>query len=154
MLKPGRYVEKLDTDAPLPPSASGNYKFRVKGKSLPPQSTIKRTSLTDDSIKTFQCKYCLFTSNWSKDITRHQREIHPNYPPHILQKELSHEDNEINNNDQYYEEDEGISALLIDPVRAFGEVIDGNEDEDEQEEEEEEDEMMTENGIDDDEEEA
>jgi hypothetical protein len=46
------------------------------------------------------------------------------------------------------EEDEGISALLIDPVRAFGEVIDTNE------EEEEEEEMTVENDIEDDEEEA
>ncbi len=114
---------------------------------------MKRTSLTpninDDLTKTFQCKYCSFTSNWSKDITRHQREIHPNYPPHILQKEYLHQDNEINNNEEEVEEeDEGISALLIDPVRAFGEVIDTNE------EEEEEDEMTVENDIEDDEEEA
>jgi hypothetical protein len=127
-------------------------------KSLPPQqtnsqSTIKRTSLTPnmngDLTKIFQCKYCSFTSNWSKDITRHQREIHPNYPPHILQKEYLHQDNEINNNEEEVEEeDEGISALLIDPVRAFGEVIDTNE------EEEEEEEMTVENDIEDDEEEA
>lgn len=144
----GRYVEKLDTDAPLPPSATGNYKFRVKVKSLPSQqlnsqSTIKRTSLTptihDDLVKIFQCKYCSFASHWSKDITRHQREIHPNYPPHIVRKDYSNQDNEINNNMEEEEEldEQGISALMIDPVRAFGEVIDNNEEEEEEEDEEE-----------------
>lgn len=39
----GRYVEKLDTDVPLPPSAVGYYKIRVKVKSLPPGPTT-----TDD----------------------------------------------------------------------------------------------------------
>lgn len=137
----------------------------MKVKSLPPQqinsqTTIKRTSLTstinEDLTKIFQCKYCSFTSNWSKDITRHQRELHPNYPPHILQKEYLHQDNEIddnNNNEEEEEEegeeDEGISALLIDPVRAFGEVIDTND-----EEEEEEEEMSMEHDIDDDDDEA
>jgi hypothetical protein len=166
----GRYVEKLDTDAPLPPSATGNYKFRVKGKSLPPQQTnplssIKRTSLTstmnDDVIKIFQCKYCSFTNNYSKEIARHQRSIHPNYPPHILQKDYLHQDNEINNNYQEVQEEEeyeeGISALLIDPIKAFGEVIDpientnGNDYEDIESQDEE---MMTEHDIDDDEEDA
>ncbi len=162
----GRFVEKLDADVPLPPSATGNYKFRVKVKSLPPQQTnsqsiIRRTSLVppinDDLTKIFQCKYCSFISHLSKDIARHQREIHSNYPPHILQKDYSHEDNEINNNNNE-EEDEGISALLIDPVRAFGEVIDtientnGNDYEDIESQEEEE--MMIEHDIDDDEEDA
>lgn len=155
-------MEKLDTDAPLPPSATGNYKFRMKVKSLPPQqinnpqSTIKRTSLiNDDSTKIFQCKYCSFTSHWSKDISRHQRELHPNYPPHILQKEYSPQDTEINNNNEIdqEEDDEELSTLLIDPVRAFGEVIDTNEEDEEMEEGEEQD-ILMENGIDDDEEEA
>ncbi len=48
--------------------------------------------------------------------------MHPNYPSHILQQEYLNEDNEINNNNE--EDEEGISALLIDPIRAFGEVID------------------------------
>lgn len=140
----------------------------MKVKSLPPQqinsqSTVKRTSLTstinDDSTKILQCKYCSFTSHWSKDISRHQRELHPNYPPHILQKEYSPQDNEINNNHSSHqidvdeEDDEELSTLLIDPVRAFGEVIDTNE-EDEEIEEGEEQEILMENGIDDDEEEA
>ena len=43
-------------------------------------------------------------------------------------------------------EEEGISTLMIDPVRAFGEVIDTNEDEGE--------EMVMEHDIDDDEEDA
>lgn len=138
----------------------------MKVKSLPPQqingqSMIKRTSLTsannDDSMKIYQCKYCAFTSHWSKDISRHQRDLHPNYPPHILQKEYSTQDDEINNNSHHIEvdqeDDEGISTLLIDPVRAFGEVIDTNEEEQEPEEDEEP-EMLMGNGIDDDEEEA
>lgn len=85
---------------------------------------IQRTSLTptisDDVAKIFQCKYCPYTSHWSKELAKHQRMIHPNYPPHILQKDYSHSNNDIKNED----EDEGLSALFIDPVRAFGEVID------------------------------
>jgi hypothetical protein len=50
-------------------------------------------------------------------------------------------------------DEQGISALMIDPVRAFGEVIDNNEEEEEDEEEEEEG-MINEHEIDDDEEEA
>lgn len=122
---------------------------------------IKRTSLTstnnDDSIKIFQCKYCSFTSHWSKDISRHQRELHPNYPPHILQKEYSAQDDEINNNHHIevdQEDEEGISTLLIDPVRAFGEVIDTNEEEEQYADEGEEQDILMGNGIDDDEEEA
>lgn len=137
----------------------------MKVKSLPPQqinaqSTIKRTSLTstnnDDTMKIFQCKYCSFTSHWSKDISRHQRELHPNYPPHILQKDYSPEDSEINNNHHIEideEDEEGISTLLIDPVRAFGEVIDTNEEEQDTEDDGEQ-EMLMGHGIDDDEEEA
>ena len=54
--------------------------------------------------------------------------IHPNYPPQVLQKEYLDQNDEINNN-HYYEveeedDEEGISTLLIDPIRAFGEVID------------------------------
>jgi hypothetical protein len=49
-------------------------------------------------------------------------------------------------------DEQGISALMIDPVRAFGEVIDNNEEEEEEEEEEEG--MINEHEIDDDEEEA
>ena len=56
MLKLAVMWKKLDTDAPLPPSATGNYKFRVKVKSLPPQQinsqyTIKRTSLTTSNLR-------------------------------------------------------------------------------------------------------
>lgn len=149
---------------PLPPSATGNYKFRVKVKSLPPQqvnsqSIIKRTSLipthNDETKKIFQCKYCSFISHWSKDITRHQLEIHPNYPPHILRQ-----DNEINNNNNNQEQDdetEHLSAFLIDPVRAFGEVIDTVENTNGSEYEEmegQDEEMLMEHDIDDDEDDA
>jgi hypothetical protein len=108
----------------------------------------------DGLTKIFQCKYCSFTSHWSKDITRHQREIHPNYPPHILQKD--YQDTEINNNMEEEIDEQGISALMIDPIRAFGEVIDNNDDEEEEgeEEEEEEEEMIDEHEIDDDEDDA
>ncbi|CAF1630392.1 unnamed protein product [Rotaria magnacalcarata] len=159
----GRYVEKLDEDIPLPPSATGNYKFRIKGKSLPPPqqanstSAMKRTSLTpmahDDSTKILQCTYCSFTTHWSKEIIKHQRIVHSNYPPHILQNDYVHEDN------QFHDEidDDGLSALLIDPVRAFGEVIDtidntnGNDYEDAESQDEQ---MMMGRDIDDDEDDA
>ncbi|CAF2939177.1 unnamed protein product [Rotaria sp. Silwood2] len=165
----GRFVDKLDADVPLPPSATGNYKFRVKVKSLPPQQTnsasvIRRTSLTpvinDESTKILQCKYCLFTSHWSKEIIKHQRTIHPNYPPHILQKDYLHQDNKIHQHDDDDDDDndnDGISALLIDPVRAFGEVIDsidntnGNDYDDMESQDEH---SMIEHDIDDDEEDA
>ncbi|CAF1019356.1 unnamed protein product [Adineta steineri] len=159
----GRYVEKLDTDATLPPSATGNYKFRVKGKSLPPQqinfpSTIKRTSLTSNMNNVYQCNYCSFTSNYPHEINKHQRIIHPNYPPHIFPQEYLNEDNEINNNNNSYnddddnndDEEEGISTLLIDPIRAFGEVIDTIENDNECRDEE----ILIEHDIDDDEEDA
>ncbi|CAF4496241.1 unnamed protein product [Rotaria sp. Silwood1] len=167
----GRFVDKLDADIPLPPSATGNYKFRVKVKSLPPQQTnstsgIKRTSLTpiinDESTKILQCKYCSFTSNWSKEIIKHQRTIHPNYPPHILQKDYLQQDNIIHQQDDDDDSggvgDGGISALFIDPVRAFGEVIDsidnntnGNDYDDMESQDEH---LMIEHDIDDDEEDA
>ncbi|CAF0893896.1 unnamed protein product [Rotaria sordida] len=163
----GRFVEKLDADVPLPPSATGNYKFRVKVKSLPPSqqinstSVIRRTSLTpvinDESTKILQCKYCSFTSIWSKEIIKHQRTIHPNYRPHILQKDYLQQDNNIHQHDDDDHNNNGISALLIDPIRAFGEVIDsidntnGNDYEDIESQDEH---MMIEHDIDDDEEDA
>ncbi|UJR30461.1 hypothetical protein I4U23_017994 [Adineta vaga] len=159
----GQYVEKLDTDAPLPPSATGNYKFRVKVKSLPPQhhlinsttTAIKRTSFTPDFTQIFQCKYCSFTSNWPEELSKHQRSIHPNYPPYLLQHDYSNDDQEINNNN--LNDDESISTLLIDSVGAFGEVIDSNEamdgnDCDEMECQDEE--LLIEHDVDDDEEDA
>ncbi|CAF1006084.1 unnamed protein product [Adineta ricciae] len=165
----GQYVEKLDTDAPLPPSATGNYKFRVKVKSLPPQQqlnnlTTKRNSLTPDFKTIFQCKYCSFTSHWSQEISKHQRSVHPTYPPHILQQEYSNDDQEINNStndddddDDDNDNDEGYSALLVDPIRAFGEVIDSNETTDENDCEDMEcpdEELLIEHDVDDDEDDA
>ena len=64
-----------------------------------------------------------------------------------MQKDYLHHDDEINNNNH---DEEGLSALLIDPIRAFGEVIDtfdntnGNEYE----------EIVMEHDVDDDEEDA
>lgn len=86
-------------------------------------------------------------------MTSHQRTIHPHYPPSILEKDYVNPDNQINNED----DDEGFSALLIDPVRAFGEVIDtmDNTDENDYDDVESQDEqILFANDIDDDEEEA
>ena len=76
--------------------------------------------MNNDSNTTFQCYYCFFTSQSSKEIAKHQRTIHPNYPPNIFKKESLNEDNDIKDND-------GLSALFIDPVGAFGEVLDNTE---------------------------
>ena len=48
----GRYVEKLDTDVPLPPSAVGHYKIRVKVKSLPP--LVSSTTTDEPPLDTSQ----------------------------------------------------------------------------------------------------
>ena len=51
--------------------------------------------------------------------------MHPNYPPRILQKPYIHQDKDkIDNNETY---DKGMSALFIDSIRDFGEVIDTGE---------------------------
>ena len=85
--------------------------------------------MTDDASKIFQCKYCSYTGHWAKDVARHQRTSHPTCPPHVLQRDYVSEDGESNDAEEEDDDDddhdhEGLSALMIDPVRAFGEVID------------------------------
>lgn len=110
----GRYVDKLDSDVPLPPSATGHYKVRAKSKSLVgPNETPFLTSTTNGKIeetkKTHQCDSCSFTSQSSKTLSEHQRTMHSN--------RMSDE-----NLDQ-----ERYAEFLIDPIQAFGEVIESNE---------------------------
>lgn len=156
-------MEKLDTDAPLPPSATGNYKFRIKGKSLPPQPqqqqpgsaplTIKRPSLSPDFDQVFQCKYCSFTSSWSQEVSKHLRAIHPNLPPHIVQQEYCEGEHEINNN----HEADGGSGAPLDSLGAYEDETDpmehtnGDEYDDTEGQD---DELLIDNEVDDDEEEA
>ena len=56
-------------------------------------------------------------------MTRHQRATHSNYSTDDVEQEDLHPDQEMMHDDAE-EIDEGMSAFLIDPVRAFGEVID------------------------------
>ena len=83
--------------------------------------------MTDDSSKIFQCKYCSYTGQWAKDVARHQRTSHPTCPPHVLQRDYVSDDEgsqeEVEDDDDD-DNHQGSSALMIDPVRAFGEVMD------------------------------
>ena len=83
----GRYVDKLDTDVPLPPSATGHYKVRAKTKSLIGQN------------ESFFPKF---------DETKKS----PKNPNGTSDENVEH--------DRYAE-------FLIDPIRAFGEVIEPTE---------------------------
>ncbi len=123
----GRYVGKLDTDVPLPPSATGHYKIRLKVKSLPPQPPPSTT--VENFTKTYQCKYCSYTTVWLKDMSRHEQQKHPNY--------TSYDSEEMMHNN-------GLSELLIDNVQSYGEVIPNHNDEI----------IMIEEDIDDDEDDA
>lgn len=83
--------------------------------------------------KKFQCKYCPYTTPWLKDISQHEMQSHKNYSA------FAREDVMHNNND-----DNGLSALLIDNVDSYGEVLsNGNNDM-----------IMIEEDIDDDEDDA
>ncbi|UJR16055.1 hypothetical protein I4U23_002968 [Adineta vaga] len=107
----GRYVAKLDTDVPLPPSATGHYKIRLKVKSLPPQPPPITT--VENFTKTYQCKYCSYTTPWLKDMSRHERQRHANYPSYV-QQEIPHYTNNKQND---------LSALLIDNVETYNEGL-------------------------------
>lgn len=126
----GRYVGKLDTDVPLPPSATGHYKIRLKVKSLPPPPPAPITTV-ENFTKTYQCKYCSYTTPWFKDISRHERQRHQNYSSYVP------EDTTHNNNN-------GLSELLIDNVQSYGEILPNQNDEI----------IMIEEDVDDDEDEA
>lgn len=97
----GRYVDKLDTDVPLPPSATGHYKIRVKSKSIIGQNV----KIDETKKQQFQCEFCSFTSSSSTNFNEHQRTMHLNT--------MSEE-----NLDQ-----DRFAEFLIDPIREFGEVI-------------------------------
>ena len=82
-----------------------------------------------------------------------------------MQQEYSNDDQEINNStndddddvDDDNDNDEGYSALLVDPIRAFGEVIDSNETTDENDCEDMEcpdEDLLIEHDVDDDEDDA
>lgn len=101
----GRYVDKLDTDVPLPPSATGHYKIRVKSKSIIGQNV----KIDETKKQQFQCEFCSFTSSSSTSLNEHQRTMHSNT--------MSEE-----NLDQ-----DRFAEFLIDPIREFGEVIEPTE---------------------------
>lgn len=124
----GRYVEKLDTDVPLPPSATGHYKIRVKVKSLPPPPPTTTTT-AENFTKSFQCKYCSYTTPWLTDMSRHEKQKHRTYAQEKV----------VDNNNT-----NGFSELLIDNVQTYGEIIPNQNDEI----------IMIEEDIDDDEDEA
>jgi hypothetical protein len=123
-------VGKLDTDVPLPPSATGHYKIRLKVKSLPPPPPPITT--VENFTKTHQCKYCSYTTPWLSDIARHERQRHRNYSSSYVQEDVNHDPNN------------GLSELMIDNVQSYGEVIPNHNDEI----------IMIEEDIDDDEDEA
>ncbi len=92
---------------PLPPSATGHYKIRLKVKSLPPPPPPVTT--VENFTKTYQCKYCSYTTPWLKDISRHEKQRHRTYSSYA-QEDIIH-----NNND--------LSALFIDNVQSYNESI-------------------------------
>ena len=114
----------------------GNYKIRVKVKPSPSQS-IEETpflatrrssispSLMNESRKLLQCKYCSFTSSWAKEITQHQTTVHPHLTPSVIKKEDRTKTEEVMNSHESHQSNP--SAFFIDPIRAFGEVIDMND---------------------------
>ena len=102
-MQAGRYVEKLDTDVPLPPSATGHYKIRVKVKSLPPPAT---TATSDDPSQIFQCKYCSYTSHRSADVIWHEDQTHRRY-----------------SQDEHDEDIEPAHEPMIDEIQSFGEEV-------------------------------
>lgn len=108
----------------MPPSATGHYKIRLKVKSLPPPST---TTAAENFTKTYQCKYCSFTTPWFKDISQHEMQNHRNYSSYE-QDEIIHNTNH-DNNKHNNSHDNGLSALLIDNVESFGEVLPNGNDE-------------------------
>lgn len=136
----GRYVGKLDTDAPLPPSATGHYKIRLKVKSLPPQPAAPTTTTTTTTTasnaenfnKIYRCKSCSYSTRWLSDMNQHEQQKHRNYSS-FGQNDASHK---TNNN--------AFAELMIDNVQSFGEVLPNHND----------DVIMIEEDIDDDEEEA
>ncbi|CAF5194108.1 unnamed protein product, partial [Rotaria magnacalcarata] len=136
-IQAGRYVGKLDTNVPLPPSATGHYKIRLKVKSLPPPPPPKTT--IDNFTKTYQCKYCSYTTPWLKDISQHEMQSHKNYSS-FTQDNVMHN----NNNNNSIDNDNGLSALLIDNVQSYGEVLPNGSN----------DTIMIEDDIDDDEDDA
>lgn len=99
----GRYVGKLDTDAPLPPSATGHYRIRLKVKSLPPPPA---TTTVQNFTRSYQCKYCSFNTPWLKDLSQHEKQRHRN------PEEAMH-----NNRPN------GLAELMIDNVQSYGEVV-------------------------------
>ncbi|CAF0843893.1 unnamed protein product [Rotaria sp. Silwood1] len=140
----GRYVGKLDTNVPLPPSATGHYKIRLKVKSLPsqlpPPPPPTTTTTVENFTKTYQCKYCSYTTSWLKDISQHEIQSHRTYSSHTEEDVIHNNNNNNNNND----DDNGLSALLIDNVQSYGEVLPNGNDEM----------IMIEEDIDDDEDDA
>ncbi|CAF1019366.1 unnamed protein product [Adineta ricciae] len=132
----GRYVGKLDTDVPLPPSATGHYKIRLKVKSLPPQAPTTATPI-ENFTNVYQCKYCPYTASWLKDVSQHERQNHGKYSSFV------HEDTPHSNkhNNKDYND---LSALLIDNVEPYNDTLPNPNDEI----------IMIEEDIDDDEEDA
>ncbi|CAF3340871.1 unnamed protein product [Rotaria socialis] len=124
-IQAGRYVGKLDTNVSLPPSATGHYKIRLKVKSLPPPPPPKTT--IDNFTKTYQCKYCSYTTPWLKHISQHEMQLHKNYSS-FTQDDVIHNNNNNNNNNSI-DNDNGLSALLIDNVQSYGEVLPNGNDE-------------------------
>ncbi|CAF0790008.1 unnamed protein product [Adineta steineri] len=136
----GRYVGKLDTDVPYPPSATGHYKIRLKVKSLPPPPPLPLPSVlpittVENFTKTYQCKYCSYSTPWLKDIARHEKQKHKNYTSYT-QDELMHNNNNNNLHD--------LSALLIDNVESYNDILPNQSD----------DMIMIEEDVDDDEDDA
>lgn len=99
----------MDDGVPLPPSATGAYKIRVKVKSLPPLASGTMTTTSDEQPRIYRCKYCPFTSHWPKDVARHEQHKHANYSSF--------------EQDEPLDTSNGLSSLLIDEIHDFGEEI-------------------------------
>ncbi|CAF5151622.1 unnamed protein product, partial [Rotaria socialis] len=67
-----------------------------------------------------------YTTPWLKHISQHEMQLHKNYSS-FTQDDVIHNNN--NNNNNSIDNDNGLSALLIDNVQSYGEVLPNGNDE-------------------------
>ena len=92
----------------MPPSAIEHQKIRLKVKSLPPPPAQPPPTTT--ITKAYQCKYCSYETPWLKDISQHEMQCRYNCSSY-LREDIVHNSNN------------GLSALIIDNVQSYGEIL-------------------------------